>query len=241
MKVVAMIPARFNSERLPGKLMMDLGGEPVILRTYKNALKSKLFNEVYVITDSKLIYDCLKDYGGQVLMSSTEHISGSDRIAEFSSDISTDIIVNIQGDEPFIDVNSLSKLINLFKTDVNNNIDLASLMQKTSDVNEITNPNVVKVVVDSNNFALYFSRSPIPYVRSGDGKTSFFKHIGVYAFRKKSLLDFYNSKPTHLEKTEKLEQLRYLEHGKKIMMIETNYNGLGIDTMDDLINARKII
>jgi len=236
-----MIPARFNSERLPGKLMMDLGGEPVILRTYKNALKSKLFNEVYVITDSKLIYDCLKDYGGQVLMSSTEHISGSDRIAEFSSDISTDIIVNIQGDEPFIDVNSLSKLINLFKTDVNNNIDLASLMQKTSDVNEITNPNVVKVVVDSNNFALYFSRSPIPYVRSGDGKTSFFKHIGVYAFRKKSLLDFYNSKPTPLEKTEKLEQLRYLEHGKKIMMIETNYNGLGIDTMDDLINARKII
>ena len=241
MKVVAMIPARFNSERLPGKLMMDLGGEPVILRTYKNALKSKLFNEVYVITDSKLIYDCLKDYGGQVLMSSTEHISGSDRIAEFSSDISTDIIVNIQGDEPFIDVNSLSKLINLFKTDVNNNIDLASLMQKTSDVNEITNPNVVKVVVDSNNFALYFSRSPIPYVRSGDGKTSFFKHIGVYAFRKKSLLDFYNSQPTPLEKTEKLEQLRYLEHGKKIMMIETNYNGLGIDTMDDLINARKII
>ena len=241
MKVVAMIPARFDSERLPGKLMMDLGGEPVILRTYKNALKSKLFNEVYVITDSKLIYDCLKDYGGQVLMSSTEHISGSDRIAEFSSDISTDIIVNIQGDEPFIDVNSLSKLINLFKTDVNNNIDLASLMQKTSDVNEITNPNVVKVVVDSNNFALYFSRSPIPYVRSGDGKTSFFKHIGVYAFRKKSLLDFYNSKPTPLEKTEKLEQLRYLEHGKKIMMIETNYNGLGIDTMDDLINARKII
>ena len=114
-------------------------------------------------------------------------------------------------------------------------------MQKTSDVNEITNPNVVKVVVDSNNFALYFSRSPIPYVRSGDGKTSFFKHIGVYAFRKKSLLDFYNSKPTPLEKTEKLEQLRYLEHGKKIMMIETNYNGLGIDTMDDLINARKII
>ena len=241
MKVIAMIPARFDSERLPGKLMMDLGGEPVILRTYKNALKSKLFNEVYVITDSKLIYDCLKDYGGQVLMSSTEHISGSDRIAEFSSDISTDIIVNIQGDEPFIDVNSLSKLINLFKTDVNNNIDLASLMQKTSDVNEITNPNVVKVVVDSNNFALYFSRSPIPYVRSGDGKTSFFKHIGVYAFRKKSLLDFYNSKPTPLEKTEKLEQLRYLEHGKKIMMIETNYNGLGIDTMDDLINARKII
>ena len=241
MKVVAMIPARFNSERLPGKLMMDLGGEPVILRTYKNALKSKLFNEVYVITDSKLIYDCLKDYGGQVLMSSTEHISGSDRIAEFSSDISTDIIVNIQGDEPFIDVNSLSKLINLFKTDVNNNIDLASLMQKTSDINEITNPNVVKVVVDSNNFAIYFSRSPIPYVRSGDGKTSFFKHIGVYAFRKKSLLDFYNSKPTPLEKTEKLEQLRYLEHGKKIMMIETNYNGLGIDTMDDLINARKII
>ena len=164
MKVVAMIPARFDSERLPGKLMMDLGGEPVILRTYKNALKSKLFNEVYVVTDSKLIYDCLKENGGQVLMSSAEHISGSDRIAEFSSYISTDIIVNIHGDEPFIDINSLSKLINLFKKDVNSNIDLASLMQKISNVNEIANPNVVKVVVDSNNFALYFSRSPIPFV-----------------------------------------------------------------------------
>ncbi|MDA0758154.1 MAG: 3-deoxy-manno-octulosonate cytidylyltransferase [Bacteroidetes bacterium] len=241
MKVVAMIPARFDSERLPGKLMMDLGGEPVILRTYKNALKSKLFNEVYVVTDSKLIYDCLKENGGQVLMSSAEHISGSDRIAEFSSYISTDIIVNIQGDEPFIDINSLSKLINLFKKDVNSNIDLASLMQKISNVNEIANPNVVKVVVDSNNFALYFSRSPIPYDRSSVNKTYFFKHIGVYAFRKNSLLDFYNSKATPLEKSEKLEQLRYLENGKKIMMIETNYNGLGIDTMDDLINARKII
>ena len=125
MKVIAMIPARFDSERLPGKLMMDLGGEPLILRTYKNVLKSKLFDEVYVITDSKLIYDCLKESEALVLMSVREHISGSDRIAEFSSKISTDIIVNIQGDEPFIDFNSLSKLINLFKKDVNSEIDLA--------------------------------------------------------------------------------------------------------------------
>lgn len=241
MKVIAMIPARFDSERLPGKLMMDLGGEPLILRTYKNVLKSKLFDKVYVVTDSKLIYDCLKESEALVLMSVREHISGSDRIAEFSSKISTDIIVNIQGDEPFIDFNSLSKLINLFKKDVNSEIDLASLMQKISIDDDIANPNVVKVIVDSNNFAIYFSRSPIPYDRTKDNKTLFFKHIGVYAFRKKSLIDFYNSKPTPLEKSEKLEQLRYLENGKKIMMVETNYNGLGIDTMDDLINARKII
>ena len=240
MKVIAMIPARFDSERLPGKLMMDLGGEPLIIRTYKNALKSKLFDEVYVVTDSKLIYDCLKEYEAQVLMSSKEHISGSDRIAEFSSTISTDLIVNIQGDEPFIDVYSLGKLINVFEKDMHSNIDLASLMQKIS-IDEVTNPNIVKVVVDSSNFAIYFSRFPIPYDRSGENKTPFFKHIGVYAFRKKSLLDFYNSKPTPLEKSEKLEQLRYLENGKKIMMVETNYHGLGIDTMDDLINARKII
>jgi 3-deoxy-manno-octulosonate cytidylyltransferase (CMP-KDO synthetase) len=228
MKVIAMIPARFDSERLPGKLMMDLGGEPLIIRTYKNALKSKL------------IYDCLKEYEAQVLMSSKEHISGSDRIAEFSSTISTDLVVNIQGDEPFIDAYSLGKLINVFEKDIHSNIDLASLMQKIS-TDEVTNPNIVKVVVDSSNFAIYFSRFPIPYDRSGENKTPFFKHIGVYAFRKKSLLDFYNSKPTPLEKSEKLEQLRYLENGKKIMMVETNYHGLGIDTMDDLINARKII
>ncbi|MGY8945986.1 MAG: 3-deoxy-manno-octulosonate cytidylyltransferase [Flavobacteriales bacterium] len=240
MKVIAMIPARFDSERLPGKLMMDLGGEPLIIRTYKNALKSKLFDEVYVVTDSKLIYDCLKEYEAQVLMSSKEHISGSDRIAEFSSTISTDLVVNIQGDEPFIDAYSLGKLINVFEKDIHSNIDLASLMQKIS-TDEVTNPNIVKVVVDSSNFAIYFSRFPIPYDRSGENKTPFFKHIGVYAFRKKSLLDFYNSKPTPLEKSEKLEQLRYLENGKKIMMVETNYHGLGIDTMDDLINARKII
>ena len=240
MKVIAMIPARFDSERLPGKLMMDLGGEPLIIRTYKNALKSKLFDEVYVVTDSKLIYDCLKEYEAQVLMSSKEHISGSDRIAEFSSTISTDLVVNIQGDEPFIDAYSLGKLINVFEKDIHSNIDLASLMQKIS-TDEVTNPNIVKVVVDSSNFAIYFSRFPIPYDRSGENKTPFFKHIGVYAFRKKSLLDFYNSKPTPLEKSEKLEQLRYLENGKKIMMVETNYHGLGIDTMDDLINARKMI
>ena len=173
-------------------------------------------------------------------MSSKEHISGSDRIAEFSSTISTDLVVNIQGDEPFIDAYSLGKLINVFEKDIHSNIDLASLMQKIS-TDEVTNPNIVKVVVDSSNFAIYFSRFPIPYDRSGENKTPFFKHIGVYAFRKKSLLDFYNSKPTPLEKSEKLEQLRYLENGKKIMMVETNYHGLGIDTMDDLINARKII
>ena len=241
MKVIAMIPARFDSERLPGKLMMDLGGEPIILRTYKNALNSKLFDEVYVVTDSKIIFDTLKEFNAKVLMSLREHSSGSDRVAEFSSNIFSDIIINIQGDEPFIDISSLSKLINLFENDIDNNIDIASLMQKITIENEISNPNIVKVVVDLNNFAIYFSRSPIPFNRSKNPKINYFKHIGVYAFRKKSLDDFYNSKPTTLEMSEKLEQLRYLEYGKKIKMIETSYRGIGIDTMEDLINARKII
>ena len=241
MKVIAMIPARFDSERLPGKLMMDLGGEPIILRTYKNALNSKLFDEVYVVTDSKIIFDTLKEFNAKVLMSLRKHSSGSDRVAEFSSNISSDIIINIQGDEPFIDISSLSKLINLFENDIDNNIDVASLMQKITIENEISNPNIVKVVVDLNNFAIYFSRSPIPFNRSKNLKIKYFKHIGVYAFRKKSLGDFYNSKPTTLEMSEKLEQLRYLEYGKKIKMIETSYRGIGIDTMEDLINARKII
>lgn len=241
MKIVAMIPARYNSERLPGKLMMDLGGVPVILRTYNSAKKSGLFDEVYVITDSKVIFELIKKNSGIALVSSIKHDCGSDRIAEFVNNIEADLILNVQGDEPFIDKPSLKKLIDIFNNDFHGKIELASLMQPINDKDEIANPNNVKVVVSEDNYAMYFSRSVIPYNGSRDSKIQYYKHIGIYAFRKNSLIDFYNSKSTTLEKSEKLEQLRFLSNGKKIKMVKTDYKGYGIDVIEDLINARKMI
>jgi 3-deoxy-manno-octulosonate cytidylyltransferase (CMP-KDO synthetase) len=241
MKTIAMIPARLDSERLPGKLMMDLGGLPIILRTYQNIVNSCLFDEVYVITDSLIIFNLIKDNGGDVFMSAVKHESGSDRIAEFASKINSDIILNVQGDEPFIDKLSLKKLIDIFKNDHYKKIDLASLMQPIDKIKDVESSSNVKVVVDNDNFALYFSRSIIPFNRLTNDKPNYYKHIGVYAFKKEALIYFYNSKPSTLEKFEKLEQLRFLENGKKIKMVETIYKGIGIDTMEDLINARKII
>ena len=241
MKTIAMIPARLDSERLPGKLMMDLGGLPIILKTYQNVVKSCLFDEVYVITDSLIIFNLIKDNGGDVFMSAVKHESGSDRIAEFASKINSDIILNVQGDEPFIDKLSLKKLIDIFKNDHYKKIDLASLMQPIDKIKDVESSSNVKVVVDNDNFALYFSRSIIPFNRLPNDKPNYYKHIGVYAFKKEALIYFYNSKPSTLEKFEKLEQLRFLENGKKIKMVEIIYKGIGIDTMEDLINARKII
>jgi 3-deoxy-manno-octulosonate cytidylyltransferase (CMP-KDO synthetase) len=241
MKIVAMIPARYDSERLPGKLMMDLGGIPIILRTYQNVIRSGLFDDVFVVTDSEMIFRLIKKNGGNVFMSSVKHDNGSDRIAEFVSKINSDLILNVQGDEPFIDKSSLEKLISVFIDDDKKNIDLASIMQLITNEREILSPNNVKVVVDKNNFAMYFSRSIIPFNRSKDKNIKYFKHIGVYAFRKESLLYYYKSKSTKLEKLEKLEQLRFLENGKKIKMVLTDYEGYGIDVMEDLINARKIL
>jgi 3-deoxy-manno-octulosonate cytidylyltransferase (CMP-KDO synthetase) len=241
MKTIAMIPARLDSERLPGKLMMDLGGLPIILKTYQNVVNSCLFDEVYVITDSLIIFNLIKDNGGDVFMSAVKHESGSDRIAEFASKINSDIILNVQGDEPFIDKLSLKKLIDIFKNDHYKKIDLASLMQPIDKIKDVESSSNVKVVVDNDNFALYFSRSIIPFNRLPNDKPNYYKHIGVYAFKKEALIYFYNSKPSTLEKFEKLEQLRFLENGKKIKMVETIYKGIGIDTMEDLINARKNI
>ena len=236
-----MIPARLDSTRLPGKLMMDLNGIPIILSTLLNTIKTKLFDDVYVVTDSKKIYDFLITHHKNILLSKKNHNSGSDRIAEFAKDMNADIIVNVQGDEPLIDKNSLQKLINTFKIDHDNKIDLVSLMKAISNIKEIENPNNVKVVTDKNDFALYFSRTPIPFCSDSNLNVKYFKHIGVYGFRKKSLLDFYNSKPTKLEQSEKLEQLRYLENGKKIKMVITDFDGIGIDTIEDLVKARKLI
>jgi 3-deoxy-manno-octulosonate cytidylyltransferase (CMP-KDO synthetase) len=241
MKVIAVIPARYASTRFPAKLMQDLGGKTIILRTYEAAKNTHLFKDVFVVTDSNLIYEEIITNGGKAIMSIKEHESGSDRIAEAVSYLDVDIVVNIQGDEPFINKDPLEKVIEVFKNDIENKIDLASLMKEFTNENDINNPNNVKVVVDQNGFALYFSRSVIPYPREKNVGVRYFQHIGIYAFRKQALLDFYSLPMKSLEASEKLEQLRYLEFGKRIKMIETGHIGIGIDTLEDLEKARKMV
>ncbi|UAM99764.1 3-deoxy-manno-octulosonate cytidylyltransferase [Polaribacter litorisediminis] len=241
MKVIAMIPARYSASRFPGKLMKDLGGKSVIVRTYEAALQTNLFEEVYVVTDSDVIFKAIDQVGGKVIMSKTEHECGSDRIAEAVEFIAADIVVNVQGDEPFIDAISLSKLINVFKVDVKKEIDLASLKVQITNKKDIENPNNVKVITDVNNLALYFSRSVIPFHRDKEVSVKYYKHKGVYAFRKQALLDFYKTPMTPLEAAEKIEAIRYQEIGKKIKMVETTIEAVGIDTPEDLEKAKQYL
>lgn len=235
-----MIPARYSASRFPGKLMQDLEGKTVIRRTYEATLATGLFDEVYVVTDSEIIYNEIDSIGGKAIMSKEEHQSGSDRIAEAVHDLDVDIVVNVQGDEPFTERDSLEKLLNVFTDDDVQEIDLASLMVEIKDWDEIRNPNTVKVIVDQNNFALYFSRNPIPYPRDRDAGARYFKHKGVYAFRKRALIDFYNLPMQFIEASEKIECLRYLEYGKRIKMVETQVEGVEIDTPEDLERAKKL-
>jgi 3-deoxy-manno-octulosonate cytidylyltransferase (CMP-KDO synthetase) len=222
MKVIAVIPARYASTRFPAKLMQDLCGAPVIVRTYQAAVQTQLFDEVFVVTDSQEIYDVIVHHGGKAIRSQGVHESGSDRIAEAVADLEADIVVNIQGDEPFVDREPLAQVIAVFENDLNQSIDLASLMFEITDPNEINNPNNVKVVVDDQGFALYFSRSVIPYPREINVGVRYMKHVGVYAFRKQALLAFAQLPMRPLEASEKLEQLRYLEYGKgKITLVKT--------------------
>ena len=241
MKVIAVIPARYASTRFPAKLMQDLGGKTVILRTYEAAIGTHLFDDVFVVTDSDLIFNEIVSNGGKAIMSVKEHESGSDRIAEAIANLEVDIVVNVQGDEPFIDKEPLTKVIEVFRNDIENKVDLASLMREITNEEDINNPNNVKVVVDQNDFALYFSRSVIPYAREKNVGVRYFQHIGIYAFRKLALLDFYSLPMKSLEASEKLEQLRYLEFGKRIKMVETTHIGIGIDTLEDLEKARLLL
>lgn len=241
MKIIAVIPARYASTRFPAKLMQDLGGKTVIRRTYEAAINTQLFDDVFVVTDSDLIYNEIVANGGKAIMSIKEHESGSDRIAEAVENLDVDVVVNVQGDEPFINAEPLAKVIEVFKNDTNQQVDLASLMREITNEKEINNPNNVKVVVDQNGFALYFSRSVIPYPREKNVGVRYMQHIGIYAFRKQALLDFYSLPMKSLEASEKLEQLRYLEFGKRIKMVETTHVGIGIDTAEDLEKARQLL
>lgn len=235
-----MIPARYSASRFPGKLMQDLGGKTVILRTYEATVATKLFDDVFVVTDSEIIFNEIKDNAGKVIMSKKEHECGSDRIAEAVEFMDIDIVINVQGDEPFTEKESLKKLIEVFKEDDKKAIDLASLMVHITDQDEINNPNTVKVITDKSNFALYFSRSPIPYPRDKNVGVKYFKHKGVYAFRKEAILDFYKLPMLPLEASEKIECIRYLEYGKRIKMVETDVQGVEIDTPEDLERAKKL-
>ncbi|GAA4944490.1 3-deoxy-manno-octulosonate cytidylyltransferase [Algibacter agarivorans] len=240
MKIISMIPARYAASRFPGKLMQDLGGKTVITRTYEATVATNLFDDVIVVTDSDIIYNEIVNNGGKAMMSKKEHDCGSDRIAEAVEFLDIDVVINVQGDEPFTDKESLKKLIEVFENDPNKEVDLASLMVHIEDEEEINNPNTVKVIVDQTNFALYFSRSPIPYARDKNVRVKYFKHKGVYAFRKQAILDFYKLPMLPLEASEKLEQLRYLEYGKRIKMVETDVQGVEIDTPEDLERAKKL-
>jgi 3-deoxy-manno-octulosonate cytidylyltransferase (CMP-KDO synthetase) len=241
MKIIAVIPARYASTRFPAKLLQDLGGKTVILRTYEAAVSTNLFDDVFVVTDSELIFDEIIINDGKAIRSIKEHESGSDRIAEAVQDMEVDLVINVQGDEPFIDKKPLEKLIQVFKNDQDKKIDLGSLMFEIKDAADINNPNNVKVITDQQGFALYFSRSVIPYPREEGVGVRYMKHIGIYAFRKEALLDFYRLPMLTLEASEKLEQLRYLEYGKRIKMLETSHSSIGIDTPEDLEKARKLL
>jgi len=241
MKTIAMIPARYDATRFPGKLMQMLGGKSVIRHTYENTMATRLFDEVLVVTDSPIIFKEITHYGGYALMSKLPHESGSDRIAEAVADLEVDIVLNVQGDEPFVKKDPLQKLLNVFEGGSGRNVQVASLMQVLNDINQVGNPNTVKVVVDKNNDALLFSRSPIPYHRDKGIAPVYFQHIGVYAFRKQALMNFSQTKMSPLEEIEKIECLRYLENGIKIRMVETEYEGVSIDTPEDLERAKSLV
>jgi 3-deoxy-D-manno-octulosonate cytidylyltransferase len=241
MKTIAFIPARYAATRFPGKLMQKLGEKTIIRHTYENTLATLLFDEVIVVTDSEIIFNEITQNGGYAIMSKHQHESGSDRIAEVVADIEVDIVVNVQGDEPFVKKEILCDLLKPFKNDPEEKIKVTSLMHPVVNEGIIQNPNLVKVVVDKNMDALFFSRSVIPFQRDKNILPTYYKHIGIYAFRKIALMDFATWPPATLESIEKLEQLRYLENGVRIRMVITNETPVSIDTPGDLEEAKKII
>jgi len=237
-KIGAFIPARYAATRFPAKLMQALGAKTVIRHTYDNTVATGLFDQVYVVTDSEIIFNEITSHGGKAIMSKKEHESGSDRIAEAIEDLAIDIVVNVQGDEPFVKKEPLEKLIAVFKDE---KVEVASLMQALTNSDLIADPNYVKVAVDKNMHALFFSRSVIPYPRNTEIAITYYEHIGVYAFKKQALLNFTNWPMSPLEAAEKIECLRYLENGVSIKMVVTSYMGVEIDTPEDLIKAAKLL
>ena len=245
MKKVIIIPARLDSSRLPKKVLLDLKGKTVIQRVYEQCLKVKNVDGVYIATDSIEIKEVCETFTDKVIITKSTHQSGTDRIGEAVSAIACDIVINVQGDEPFIEPSLIEALVNSFS---NSDISMSSAMSKINNIKDLQNTNVVKVVTDLHNNALFFSRSLIPFPRDVKEisianevlkKCQFYRHIGIYGYRKDFLLKFVNMEQSYLEKIEKLEQLRALENGFKIKMIEANSSLIGIDTREDYEEALK--
>ena len=237
-KIVAMIPARYAATRFPGKLMQMLGNKTVIRHTYDNTVATGLFDEVVVVTDSDIIFNEIISSGGRAIMSKRPHESGSDRIAEAVAYMDVDIVLNVQGDTPFIKKEPLAQLLQCFE---DNSVQVASLMQVLAKESEINDPNFVKVAVDKNMNSLFFSRSVIPYPRDPSAAATYYEHIGVYAFRKQALLHFTQWPISPLEAAEKIECLRYLENGIPLRMVMVDYMGIEIDTPSDLDKAAEFL
>jgi len=238
MKKVALIPARYAATRFNGKLMVELKGKSVVRHTYDATVATNLFDEVVVVTDSDIIYKEIITHGGKALMSGQDHESGSDRIAEAAANMEVDIIVNVQGDTPFVKKEPLEQLLFQFN---DASVQVASLMQVLDDENLIADPNYVKVAVDKNMNSLFFSRSVIPYPRNKEMPVVYYEHIGIYAFRKQALLNFTQWPVSPLENAEKIECLRYLENGVALRMVVTDYMGVEIDTPEDLKKAESLL
>lgn len=239
MKAVGIIPARYHSTRFEGKALALLHGRPVIQHVYERAREATLLDDVWVATDDERIVAAITQIGGRAVMTSSAHPSGTDRVAEAAAGIQTDIVVNIQGDEPFISARAIDQAIEPFSS--RDELEMSTLMRAIRDEQTYRDPNVVKVVVDRMGYALYFSRAPIPYPRRQD-RWRAFEHIGLYAYRKEFLLKLARLAPTELESCEALEQLRVLEHGHRILAIETEHHvGLSIDTPEDLRRAEEFV
>jgi len=241
MKKIALIPARYAATRFPAKLMQVLGSKTVIMHTYDNTVATGLFDDVIVATDSDIILNEIIQHGGKAVMSKKQHESGSDRIAEAVVDMNVDIVVNVQGDEPFVKREPLQKLLRVFEGEEGKKVQVASLMQVLKEQQFIEDPNYVKVAVDKNCNAIFFSRSVIPYPRNKEISINYYEHIGVYAFRKQALINFTHWPMTPLESAEKIECLRYLENGISLKMVIVDYMGVEIDTPEDLERAVKYL
>jgi 3-deoxy-manno-octulosonate cytidylyltransferase (CMP-KDO synthetase) len=236
---VAIIPARYQSSRLPGKALADIGGRPMIEHVYRRASAARSIESVLVATDDERIFRAVESFGGRARMTSAAHASGTDRLAEVAADLACDVIVNVQGDEPLIEPEMIDEAVLPFATDPS--LPMTTLRRRIDDPSEVRNPNVTKVVVDRDGYALYFSRAPIPFVREGSPAAPAWRHVGLYAYRRPTLLRLAALPPTALERSEALEQLRALEHGIRIKALETAFDSIGVDTPDDLDRVRRLV
>lgn len=238
MKFLGVIPARYESSRLPKKPLKDICGYPMIEWVYKRALKSNL-DKVIVATDSQEVYNVVKGFGGDVVLTREDHLNGTSRIAEVCEKVTDyDVIINIQGDEPLIEKDMINSLIDSFKGE--KNLKMSTLKHKLHKWEDIENPNFVKVVTDKNDYAIYFSRSVIPFPRNKN-LDNYFKHVGIYGYKRDFVMEYSKMESTPLENSESLEQLRVLENGYKIKVLETPFEVIGVDTQEELEKVREFI